>query len=180
MEKRYRQLSLEERCQIAGLQGAGSSFRQIAAALNRAPSTIAREIKRNQGTQEAYNPAYADQQARARRWSGLKLERQRELRDKVLTAPGAGRSPEQVAGRLAVESGSQVINHESIYRFSMHSWRAPKITIGGSICPVPNPNAAGAAASAALQFASSKLACPSRPAPFAPPIAKSPTIGRPI
>ena len=117
MEKRYRQLSLEERCKIAGLQGTGASLRQIATALDRAPSTIAREIKRNQGTQGAYTPAYADQQACARRWNGLKLERKRELRAKVLAALGAGWSPEQVAGRLAVESGSQVISHESIYRF---------------------------------------------------------------
>ena len=106
MEKRYRQLSLEERCQIAGLQGTVSSIRQIAAALDRAPSKIAREIKRNQDTQESYNPAYADQQACTRRGSGSKLEHRRELSDKVLAAPGAGWSPEQVAGRRAVESGS--------------------------------------------------------------------------
>ncbi len=96
MEKRYRQLSLEERCKIAGLQGTGASLRQIATALDRAPSTIAREITRTQGTQGTYTPAYADQQACARRWSGSKLERKRELRDKVLAALSSSWSLEQV------------------------------------------------------------------------------------
>ncbi len=44
---------------IAGLQGTGDSIRQIAAALDRAPSTIAREIERNQSAQGAYTPVYA-------------------------------------------------------------------------------------------------------------------------
>ncbi len=91
MDKRYRQLSVEERWKIAGLQGAGSSLRQVAAAVDRAPSTIAREIKRNQGTQGAYTPAYADQQACARRWNGSKLERKKELRVKALGAGAGGR-----------------------------------------------------------------------------------------
>ena len=43
----YRQLTREERRELARLQAAGRSFRQIAAALDRAPATIAREVKRN-------------------------------------------------------------------------------------------------------------------------------------
>ena len=43
----YRQLTFEERSELARLQAEGRSFRQIAAALDRAPSTIAREVKRN-------------------------------------------------------------------------------------------------------------------------------------
>ena len=44
----YEQLSLEDRCEIARLQAEGRSIRQIAAALDRAPSTISREVKRNE------------------------------------------------------------------------------------------------------------------------------------
>ncbi|MFL6821274.1 MAG: helix-turn-helix domain-containing protein, partial [Xanthobacteraceae bacterium] len=47
MERGYKQLSLEDRCDIARLQAAGRSIRQIAAALDRPPSTISRELKRN-------------------------------------------------------------------------------------------------------------------------------------
>ena len=42
----YLQLSIEDRCRIASLQEQGCSIRQIAAALDRAPSTVAREVKR--------------------------------------------------------------------------------------------------------------------------------------
>ena len=55
----YSQLSIEERCSIARLREAGQSIRQIAAALDRQPSTIAREVKRNSGAQVGYRPAYA-------------------------------------------------------------------------------------------------------------------------
>lgn len=117
MHRRYRQLSLEERCRLAGLQGEGRSIRQIAAAMDRAPSTIARELKRNRGIEIGYRPAYAQEQTRARRWSGARLERDARLRQSVIERLAAGWSPEQVAGRLAREAGRTVISHESIYRF---------------------------------------------------------------
>jgi IS30 family transposase len=112
----YKQLSLEDRCTIARLHGEGRSLRQIAAALDRAPSTIAREIERNAG-KAAYAPAHAQDRARARRWSGSRLERETGLRRAVLAGLAHGLSPEQVAGRLARENGAAVISHESIYRF---------------------------------------------------------------
>ena len=84
MGQRYRQFSFEERCEIARLQGEGRSLRQIAASLDRAPSSVARELKRNSGVQVGYKPAYAQQQTKARRWSGSKLDRQPQLRELVL------------------------------------------------------------------------------------------------
>jgi IS30 family transposase len=113
----YLQLTLEDRCTIARLHEGGQSCRQIAAALDRAPSTIARELKRNKGRQVGYRPAYADEQAWARRWRGSRLVRQPDLRALVLERLAMGHSPEQVAGRLALEEGRKVISHESIYRF---------------------------------------------------------------
>ncbi len=113
----YRQLSLEERCSIARLHEAGQSIRQIAAALDRQPSTVSRELKRNAGSKVGYRPAYAQAQAEARRWSGCRLEREDDLRETILDRLGAGWSPEQVSGRLAREAGRPVISHETIYRF---------------------------------------------------------------
>ena len=113
----YRQLSLEERCTIARLHEDGQSIRQIAAALDRQPSTVSRELKRNSGSKVGYRPGYAQEQAQARHWSGRRLERDAGLRDEVLGRLGAGHSPEQVAGRMAVETGHHVISPESIYRF---------------------------------------------------------------
>ena len=117
MGEHYEQLSLDERCTIAQLREAGQSIRQIAAALDRPPSTISRELKRNSGSQVGYKASYAQQQARARRWTGCRLERDEALRETVLARLEAGWSPEEVAGRLKRESGHRVISHETIYRF---------------------------------------------------------------
>ena len=114
---RYRQLSLDDRYEIARLHSGGTSIRQIAAALDRPPSTIARELKRNSGREAGYKPGYAQEQCRARRWQGSRLERESGLRQSVLDRLAQGWSPEQIAGRLAREAGHKVISHESIYRF---------------------------------------------------------------
>jgi transposase, IS30 family len=127
----YLQLSIEDRCRIASLQEQGCSIRQIAAALDRAPSTVAREVKRNTGRKVGYRPAYAHEQTRARRWKGSKLERDHSLRRLVLDRLGQGWSPEQVAGRLAREQAKPSVSHETIYRFiyaqiartKNYSWR---------------------------------------------------------
>jgi transposase, IS30 family len=116
MGRTYEQLSLEDRCEIARLQAEGRSLRQIAADLDRAPSTISRELKRNRGVQ-AYKPGYAQEQTKARRWTGSRLDREPVLRCAVLERLAQGWSPEQIAGRLAREAGRNVISYESIYRF---------------------------------------------------------------
>jgi IS30 family transposase len=98
MAQDYTHLDLEARCAIARLHKGGQSIRQIATALDRAPSTISRELKRNRGTKVGYQPAYAHEQTRARRWTGSKLQRDDALRETVLGALKAGLSPQQVAG----------------------------------------------------------------------------------
>ena len=117
MGSQYHQLTIEERCEIARLHSQGRSIRQIAAGLDRAPSTVARELNRNGSRTLGYQPSYADQQARARRWIGSRLERDDALRERVLAGLKQGWSPEQVAGRLALEARRPVISHETIYRF---------------------------------------------------------------
>ncbi|MCY4133109.1 MAG: IS30 family transposase [Nitrospira sp.] len=113
----YTHLTLEDRCEMARLHTTGYSIRQIAATLDRAPSTVARELKRNGSATQDYQPGYANQQARARRWQGSKLDRDPTLRTTVLAHLQRGWSPQQVAGRLAVDQHRPVISHETIYRF---------------------------------------------------------------
>ena len=117
MEKKYRQLCLEERCSIARLHQEGQSIRQIASVVDRSPSTIAREIKRNSTSQQGYRPAYAQEQARARRWTGSRFERDEALRATVLDKLALGWSPEQVAGYLRHCEKPMRISYETIYRF---------------------------------------------------------------
>jgi IS30 family transposase len=117
MGRNYEQLSLDDRCEIARLSANGSSVRQIAAAMDRSPSTISRELNRNGGAKVGYRPSYAQQQTRARRWKGSRLEREESLRAAVMERLASGWSPEQIAGRLEREQGRKVISYETIYRF---------------------------------------------------------------
>ena len=127
---RYEHITIEERCEISRLRSSGQSIRQVAATLGRSPSTISRELKRNVSQSQGYWPKYADQQAQERRWCGSRLERDEGLRRRVLARLQQGWSPQQVAGRFALEQGRKVISHESIYRFygqlartKDYSWR---------------------------------------------------------
>ena len=111
MGSRYEQFKLEDRCEIARLHSQGVSIRKIAAALDREPSSISRELKRNAGSGPRagpYKPAYAQAQTAARRWSGSRLERNEALREQVLKGLAKGWSPEQVSGRLKLELGRAV------------------------------------------------------------------------
>jgi IS30 family transposase len=117
MGKHYDHITLDERCAIAQLRQAGQSLGQVAAALGRSTSSVSRELRRNSGTQVGYQPSYAHEQARARRWRGSRLERDAELRGLVLGQLQLGWSPEQIAGRLQRHKAAVTISHESIYRF---------------------------------------------------------------
>jgi transposase, IS30 family len=126
MGQHYDQLDLDERVEIYRLHAGGKSQNEIAAAIHRSPSTISREIRRNSKPSKAweggYQPVRAQQLTeRRRRWDGrFKLARQPELRDCVGKSLAMGHSPEQIAGRLALEHGRVIISHESIYRFVYH------------------------------------------------------------
>ena len=126
MGQRYGQLSLEERIEIYRLHAAGRSQNQIASVLGRWPSTVSRELRRNSRRSKVwkggYRPVRAQQLAeRRRRMDGrFKLARQPDLRSHVGKSLAMGHSPEQIAGRLALEHGRVIISHESIYRFIYH------------------------------------------------------------
>ena len=126
MGRCYGQLSLEERVEIYRLHAGGISQNKIASALGRAPSTISRELKRNSRSTKVwaggYEPVRAQQLTeRRRRWDcRFKLARQPDLRNRVSKSLAMGHSPEQIAGRLALEHGRVIISHESIYRFIYH------------------------------------------------------------
>lgn len=126
MGRRYRQLSLDERIEIARLVQCGWSWRRIGAVVGRSHTTISREVARNSRTTKVWPGGYAPARAqelalRRRRWDcRFKLVRQPDLRDRVRQSLAMGHSPEQIAGRLARDAGRTVISHESIYRFVYH------------------------------------------------------------
>jgi IS30 family transposase len=117
MGRSYVQLSFEDRCEIARRTAERQSIRKIAADLDRAPSTVSREVKRNAGRKVGYKPEYANEQTKARRWTGSKLARSADLRDQVLAQLARGISPEMIAGRMKRDNTSHRVSHETIYRF---------------------------------------------------------------
>jgi IS30 family transposase len=126
MGQTYNHLSLRERVEIELLRTAGHSLRWIGRRLGRPASTIGRELKRNAKPTKQWRGAYDGERAhtlarRRRRWDArFKLARQPDLRALVRESLAMGRSPEQIAGRLALEQGRTIISHESIYRFIYH------------------------------------------------------------
>ena len=179
MGRSYDQLSLDDRCEIARLSANGSSVRQIAAALDRSPSTISRELKRNRGARVGYRSSYADQQTRARRWKGSRLERDESLRAAVMERLANGWSPEQIAGRLKREQGRKMISYESIYRFIYAQIARTKDYRWRRYLPRGKSNAAAAAVRAQARQASLKAVFPWQIGRSRPPIARLGGIGKP-
>jgi transposase, IS30 family len=126
MGQKYSQLGLEERGIIGLMRADGHSLDEIAASVGRSKSTISRELKRNSKPTKHWSGGYeavrADSLAtRRRRWDcRLKLARQPELRVHVEKHLAMGHSPEQIAGRLALERSTMQISYESIYRYAYY------------------------------------------------------------
>ena len=115
-----RSLSLSEREEISRGIVAGFSIRKIAFKLDRSPSTISREIKRNQGHKD-YRATKADQSAwdRSKRPKRCKLAQCRTLRLNVAKKLKQLWSPEQIAGWLKREYPKEErnqVSHETIYK----------------------------------------------------------------
>lgn len=105
----YTHLSLGERYQIYALIGAEHSINFIARALNRSPSTILREIRRNKSLR-GYRVNNAHKKACARR-SNNALSIIANVWDWVTDKLKENWSPQQIAG---VHGG---LSHMSIYRY---------------------------------------------------------------
>ena len=134
-----RVLSLDDREEISRGVACGVSLRSIAARLQRAPSTISRELERN-GGHRRYRAAAADKRAwkQALRPKRCKLARHDELRQLVAARLEDNWSPEQIAGWLKhtyPDDESYRVSHETIYR---------SLFVRGPRCP--QEGAAGASA----------------------------------
>ena len=112
-------LTLAEREEISRAVAEGQSVRSIAARLDRAPSTVSREIKRN-GGRANYRAAEADDAAwnRALRPKACKLREDRALARTVADKLRLLWPPEQIAGWLkhTYPRESHRVSHETIYR----------------------------------------------------------------
>ena len=100
-------LSLEEREEISRGLASGDSMRRIANQLDRAPSTIAREVERN-GGRKLYRSGAAERRAwkQALRPKACKLAQNARLRRFVAIKLAQDWSPEQISGALKRDAPS--------------------------------------------------------------------------
>ena len=113
-------LSLEEREEISRGLVAGLSMRAIADQLDRAPSTISREVSRNGGS-HSYRASVGDQNAlnTGLRPKACKLVQNRPLCQRIERKLQRKWSPQQIAGWLKRENPDDEwsqVSHETIYR----------------------------------------------------------------
>lgn len=123
MPKPYKQLTQEEREQIAHLLSEGSSLGDIAKAIGRHKSTISRELARNSAPErQRYTPCRAHARACERKTAANMHERLKNdfIRQSVRDGLTKGWSPEQISGRLRLKHPGQSINHEAIYQYIYH------------------------------------------------------------
>jgi len=116
---RYNHLNIEEREKIQEMFWQKSSIRSIAKTLDRSPSSISREISRNNPpARQVYTPRLAHERAleyRRHRGRNYRLKND-ELRKYVVTKLKIGWSPEQIAAK-SIDIVGISISHEAIYQY---------------------------------------------------------------
>ena len=114
----YSHLLDEERDQIAVMRAAGRSIWAIARALQRAKSTVSRELRRN-GLSSRYSPLHAAGAYQLRRRREAIIEKDQKLRTFVCDRLAEGWTPEQIAGWLKAgnERRLRAVGCKTIYAF---------------------------------------------------------------
>ncbi len=127
----HEHLTIEEREVIAKMIFAGYNNTEIAKQLNRSPSTIGRELKRNQDSRKKYSASKADRKSKRRRKEGKLPWRlgYGPLKEFVIDKLKEKWSPEQLAGQLPIlfpANRKMRISIESIY-----AWIRGNKSVGG-------------------------------------------------
>ena len=114
----YSHFTTEEREMSRVLKAQGLSIRAIAKRLNRSPSTVSREFRRNCYANGTYAAHHADKLYQKRRKNcGRKQKLQSgAVRDYVLERMNLRWSPEQIAGRARLDKEPFSISFPTIYR----------------------------------------------------------------
>ena len=111
----YNQLTENERYQIYALKKAGHCQKEIAGVLGRSPSTISRELRRNEGLR-GYRPKQAQRLSDARRNGAYKARKVTTfIKVDIESLIRQELSPQQVVGYLARHKGLS-LHHETVYQ----------------------------------------------------------------
>ncbi len=125
----HQQLTEQERYQIYALYKTGMTKTSIATLLNRHPSTVCREIKRNTGGR-GYRAKQAHEKALDRRINAAKaIKVTAEVKRWIILLLKQQLNPEQVAGYLLRNKGIS-LHHETIYQLFYVDKKAGGTVIG--------------------------------------------------
>lgn len=123
MNRTFKQLTAEQRYQIATLLSKGFNQKQIAVFTGKSESCICRELKRNTMYSGKYDAKNAHQYAVFRHETKpKKIRYSAAIQQQVNYLLQQDLSPQQISHRLALE-GHDTVSHEAIY---LHIWQDKK------------------------------------------------------
>jgi IS30 family transposase len=116
--KKYKQITKEQRYEISGLLKAGYKVRSIAEELNLHRSTLYREIKRNSRPRGSYDAIYANELSEIRK---ERFAKNRKLTSEMISLikeklEKQQWSPEQIKG-YSDKNNIPMVSHERIYQY---------------------------------------------------------------
>lgn len=115
----YCHFTIQERERLLFLIAGGKKNSEISKELNRSPSTISREIRRNVGEKRSeYSVIAAQHRYRAKRKNSVRkyILADKDAANTVSLLLAKSWSPEQISNRLKYENNKLSISHKTIYR----------------------------------------------------------------
>lgn len=117
--KGHKKITSRERDKIAQWVSQKVGVREIARRLQRSPSSVSEELKRNGHKKAGYVAIHAQQLTDARKVKARKRHplKNAQIFSYVHEKLRRGWSPEMIAGRLEKKAGQRIISHEAIYQY---------------------------------------------------------------
>lgn len=128
--KKRKKLSKEERLELAILKEKGYSVRSIASVMNRSPSTISRELRRNVFAKERrYDPRRASHKAYVRkkysRFEWKKINKDKELKAFVIQKLAEHWNPDEISGYMRRKNLPFYASKSAIYEWLYSTYGLP-------------------------------------------------------
>lgn len=124
--KKYRHLNQFDRDRIEAMLRSGIKQIDIAKILGVHKGTISKEIAHRKRMNGFYEANTAEHKAQVKRgnskYQGMKIERNPELKKEIIKELKAGRSPDEIAGRMRRERRNPRVNKDAIYKWLYSSF----------------------------------------------------------
>jgi transposase, IS30 family len=107
-----------------------SSLAFVARTIQKDPSTVSREIRRNRNIDGVYYEVHADSRAKRRRLAAKAgariIENDLQLQGYIERLFTFGLSPEQIAGYMRRQNHERPLSYRTLYRWTHRDWQARK------------------------------------------------------